>query len=145
MDAWRQNNLCCRGSAQTRDQTPREAGATASHGQDLPQEGLPCGTTTPLLSWLTRSISCHTEGKRVGRYTTQAVVDDVQAHGQLPPLEPGDRLTRAEFERRYEAMPQGTKAELIEGAVHMPSPARFHRHGRPQAQPVGWLIYYVDI
>ena len=78
----------------------------------------------------------------MGRHTTHAVVDDVQAHGQPPPLEPGDRLTRAEFERRYDAMPQGTKAELIEGVVHMPSPARFHRHGRPQAQLVGWLIYY---
>jgi hypothetical protein len=29
-------------------------------------------------------------------------------------LEPGDRLTRAEFERRYDAMPEVKKAELIE-------------------------------
>ncbi len=34
---------------------------------------------------------------------------------QLLPLEPGDRLTRPEFERRYEAMPHLKKAELIEG------------------------------
>lgn len=27
----------------------------------------------------------------------------------VPPLENGDRLTRAEFERRYEAMPQLTR------------------------------------
>jgi hypothetical protein len=37
--------------------------------------------------------------------------------GIVPPLEPGDRLTRAEFERRYEAMPNLKKAELIEGIV----------------------------
>jgi len=32
-------------------------------------------------------------------------------------LEPGDRLTREEFERRYERMPSVKKAELIEGKV----------------------------
>jgi hypothetical protein len=31
------------------------------------------------------------------------------------PLENCDRLSQAEFERRYQAMPQVTKAELIEG------------------------------
>jgi len=31
----------------------------------------------------------------------------------LPPLENGDRLTRAEFERRYQTMPHHQKAELI--------------------------------
>ena len=40
-----------------------------------------------------------------------------------PPLEPGDRLSRAEFERRYVAMPHVKKAELIEGVVYMPSPS----------------------
>ncbi len=62
--------------------------------------------------------------------------------GELPPLEPGDRLTRAEFERRYEAMPQLKKAELIEGVVYMPSPARFQRHGRPNAHLITWLGLY---
>jgi len=33
----------------------------------------------------------------------------------IPPLESGDRLTRAEFERRSAAMPKFIKAELIEG------------------------------
>jgi hypothetical protein len=37
-----------------------------------------------------------------------------------PPLEPGDRLSREEFERRYERMPELTKAELVEGIVYMP-------------------------
>lgn len=61
---------------------------------------------------------------------------------QIPPLEPGDRLTRAEFERRYDAMPNLKKAELIEGVVYMPSPVRYHRHGRPHARFIGWLIQY---
>ena len=33
---------------------------------------------------------------------------------EIPPLQAGDRLTRAEFERRYRAMPHLTKAELVE-------------------------------
>ena len=35
----------------------------------------------------------------------------------VPALESGDRLTRAEFERRYAATPEKFKAELIEGVV----------------------------
>ena len=42
--------------------------------------------------------------------------------GQVPELCAGDRLTRPEFERRYSAMPDLKKAELIEGVVYMPSP-----------------------
>jgi Uma2 family endonuclease len=49
----------------------------------------------------------------------------------IPPLENGDRLTRAEFERRYDAMPHLKKAELIEGEVHMPSPVRHGQHSYP--------------
>ena len=45
-----------------------------------------------------------------------------------PGLENGDRLTRAEFERRYEARPDLKKAELIEGVVHLPSPTRSGSH-----------------
>lgn len=60
----------------------------------------------------------------------------------VPPLENGDRLTREEFERRYEAMPETTKAELIEGVVHMPSPVRARLHGNPHARLMGWLAYY---
>lgn len=63
-------------------------------------------------------------------------------NGRPPPLENGDRLTRAEFERRYEAMPQVKKAELIEGVVHMPSPVRHRRHGRPHVHLAGWLVAY---
>ena len=62
-------------------------------------------------------------------------------HG-IPPLEAGDRLSRAEFERRYEAMPELKKAELIEGVVYMPSPVRLRRHGRPHFDLITWLGTY---
>src|SRR5207244_3175417 len=58
------------------------------------------------------------------------------------PLEPNDRLTRDEFERRYDAMPELKKAELIEGVVHMPSPVRWNRHARPHTRLVTWLGNY---
>ena len=60
-----------------------------------------------------------------------------------PPLENGDRLSRAEFERRYRAMPDVKKAELIEGIVHMPSPVRFKRHGKPHMILSGWLVHFL--
>jgi Uma2 family endonuclease len=60
----------------------------------------------------------------------------------IPPLETGDHLTRDEFERRYEAMPNLKKAELIEGVVYMPSPVRFEQHGNPQAGFITWLGVY---
>jgi len=58
------------------------------------------------------------------------------------PLENGDRLSRAEFERRYSAMPQVKKAELIEGMVYMASPLRFRSHGKPHAHIMTWLGTY---
>ncbi len=64
------------------------------------------------------------------------------AEVSIPPLENGDHLTRAEFERRYEAMPWVKKAELIEGVVYMPSPVRLRRHGEPHAQILTWLGVY---
>lgn len=59
-----------------------------------------------------------------------------------PPLENGDRLSRVEFERRYEAIPELKKAELIEGVVYVPSPIRFEQHGSPHANLVVWLGFY---
>src|SRR5712692_11080746 len=61
---------------------------------------------------------------------------------ETPPLENGDRLTREEFERRYDAMPHLKKAELIEGVVHMPSPVRLNHHAGPHADLIGWLFTY---
>jgi Uma2 family endonuclease len=60
----------------------------------------------------------------------------------VPALENGDRLTRAEFERRYEAMPHLKKAELIEGVVYVPSPVRHRQHSSPHAHLITWLGLY---
>ena len=61
----------------------------------------------------------------------------------IPTLENGDRLTRAEFERRYHKMPNLKKAELIEGIVYyMASPLRITQHGAPHADIIGWLSFY---
>jgi Uma2 family endonuclease len=67
---------------------------------------------------------------------------EAQNDGAIPPLEQGDRLTRAEFERRYEAMPHVKKAELIEGEVYMPSPVRQRQHGRQHSHLNFWLCAY---
>lgn len=61
---------------------------------------------------------------------------------RIPPLENGDRLTRAEFERRYTAMPHLKKAELIEGVVYVPSPVSFEQHGGQHADVMTWLGVY---
>ena len=60
----------------------------------------------------------------------------------LPPLENGDQLTRVEFERRYQAMPEVKKAELIEGIVYMSSPVRAKKHSKPHSQIITWLGTY---
>lgn len=61
---------------------------------------------------------------------------------KIPPLESGDRLTRAEFERRYSAMPNLKKAELIEGVVYVASPLRAQAHSNPHAHIITWLGVY---
>ena len=53
--------------------------------------------------------------------------------GGIPRLNAGDHLTRQEFERRYSAMPETTRAELIEGIVFMSSPVSHQEHSRPQS------------
>ena len=62
--------------------------------------------------------------------------------GAIPPLKEGDRLTRDEFERRYDAMSNLRKAELIEEVVHVPSPVRQRRHSAPHFSLIGWLFNY---
>lgn len=61
-----------------------------------------------------------------------------------PKLEAGDRLSREEFERRYQHMPQVKKAELIEGIVYMPSPLRAQNHGKPHSDLGTWLGVYAS-
>lgn len=73
---------------------------------------------------------------------------DVQAKNQppdeqkRPPLESGDRLSRAEFERRYTKRADIHKAELIEGVVYVASPVRVVQHGEPHSHIVTWLGVY---
>jgi Uma2 family endonuclease len=61
----------------------------------------------------------------------------------VPRLENGDRLTRSEFERRYNAMPGLKKAELIEGEVYVGSPVRHREHSEPHSHLNFALAAYV--
>lgn len=58
-----------------------------------------------------------------------------------PPLRDGDRLSREEFLRRWEAMPDLKHAELIDGVVYMPSPVG-RKHSAFHSQLAGWLSVY---
>jgi Uma2 family endonuclease len=73
--------------------------------------------------------------------TTQTNTVQLPADVHVPELHAGDRLSRAEFERRYAAMPHVKKAELIEGVVYMPSPVS-EDHAEPHFDIIGWLAVY---
>ncbi|MBD2483770.1 Uma2 family endonuclease [Planktothrix sp. FACHB-1365] len=70
------------------------------------------------------------------------IASTVSPPATIPPLENGDKLTRIQFERRYQAMPEVKKAELIEGIVYMASPVRAKKHSKPHSWIIGWLIAY---
>ncbi|MBE9004515.1 Uma2 family endonuclease [Fortiea sp. LEGE XX443] len=71
------------------------------------------------------------------------MVKTLPQHSIIPLLENGDKLTRYEFERRYNAMTNLKKAELIEGIVYlMPAALRFRSHGQPHGWIIGWLCTY---
>jgi hypothetical protein len=59
----------------------------------------------------------------------------------VPPLVAGDKLSRAEFLRRWEAHPEIKNAELIGGTVFMASPVSVD-HGDMDGDVGGWLAYY---
>jgi hypothetical protein len=59
----------------------------------------------------------------------------------LPPLHNGDRLTQAEFHRRYEAYPEDVKFELIGGIVYMASPLKL-LHGTHHSELNFVLNFY---
>jgi Uma2 family endonuclease len=61
---------------------------------------------------------------------------------KVPPLQSGDRLTAEEFERRYDAMPDLKKAELINGVVYVAPPVSFDDHGGPHFDVITWLGLY---
>jgi Uma2 family endonuclease len=58
------------------------------------------------------------------------------------PLQQDEHLTREEFERRYDAMPDLKKAELIQGVVHMGSPVSWVHHATPHFDVITWLGLY---
>lgn len=59
----------------------------------------------------------------------------------VPALANGQRLSRAEFLRRWEAMPDVKFAELLGGEVFMPSPLR-RSHGRGDSDIIAWIGVY---
>jgi Uma2 family endonuclease len=92
------------------------------------------------------AISCYNPPRRntaMSVRTTPAPQRIGAAQDNTPPLNAGDYLSRAEFERRYHAHPEIKKAELIEGVVYMPTPTRHKQHGQPHAWMIGWLAAYV--
>ena len=59
----------------------------------------------------------------------------------LPPLVAGQQLDQPTFHERYEAMPDGTWAELVGGVVYMPSPVR-NEHSEPDDDVAYWCGHY---
>jgi Uma2 family endonuclease len=59
----------------------------------------------------------------------------------LPPLVAGEHLDQPTFHERYEAMPDGTWAELVGGVVYMPSPLRLE-HGGYDDVVAYWTGHY---
>lgn len=74
--------------------------------------------------------------------STETPVAAPATAARIPPLQTGDRLQQDEFLRRYEAMPDVNRAELIEGVVYMPSPVSADDHGEPHFDFVTWLGVY---
>src|SRR5438876_9187664 len=60
---------------------------------------------------------------------------------RIPDLVAGDKLTRAEFLRRWEAHPEIKNAELIGGIVYMSSPVSVE-HGDMDGDVGCWLGHY---
>lgn len=74
---------------------------------------------------------------------SRPTTDHESAHvSVVPPLQPGDRLMRPEFKRRYDAMPSEEHAELIEGVVYMGSPVSAEEHGEPHGKLIYFLGHY---
>lgn len=67
---------------------------------------------------------------------------DLSTPNRITPLESGDRLTRKEFEHRYQAMSKVKKAELIEGVTYVASPLRYNQHGKSHSKIIAWLQVY---
>jgi len=68
--------------------------------------------------------------------------ESIDRDGAIPPLENGDRLSRPEFERRYDAMPNLKNAEIIKGVVYLRLMVPQRGHGGQHADLMGWLGTY---
>lgn len=66
-----------------------------------------------------------------------------EADSTVLPLENGDSLSRDEFYRRWEAMPELKCAERIEGIVYVSATVRYQQHGHPHGRIMAWLGQYV--
>jgi Uma2 family endonuclease len=55
----------------------------------------------------------------------------------------GQRLDQPTFHALYQAMPPGTRAELIDGVVYLPSPVG-SAHGRAHVPVIIWLGHYAE-
>ena len=68
-----------------------------------------------------------------------AAMSTTDRRTNAPPLVHGQRLNRAEFHARYEAMPPETRAELIGGVVYIMSSPLGYPHGDTHATVMLWL------
>ena len=71
------------------------------------------------------------------------MTDRIAMHAAPKTLVEGQRLDQPTFHALYEAMPLGTRAELIDGVVYMPSPVGLE-HGKAQVPVIVWLSYYAE-
>ena len=69
--------------------------------------------------------------------------DRMTTHAAPKTLVEGQRFDQPTFHAIYEAMPPGTRAELIDGVVHMPGPVGLE-HGEAQVPVIEWLGYYAE-
>jgi Uma2 family endonuclease len=70
-----------------------------------------------------------------------STVDRVRPTEILQPLMAGQHLDQPTFHERYQAMPDGTWAELVGGVVYIPSPVR-SEHGDYDDVVSYWIVHY---
>jgi Uma2 family endonuclease len=70
------------------------------------------------------------------------VTPSILKPARIPPLQNGDQLDREEFERRWDAMPDLKKAELIEGTVYIAAALSHDFHSAPHFDLISMLGVY---
>ena len=71
------------------------------------------------------------------------MTEHIATHATPKTLVEGQRLDQPTFHALYQAMPAGTRAELIDGVVHMPGPVGLE-HGEAHVPVIVWLSYYAE-